>query len=36
MKPAQAHPPQASLLPWRAAQPAKAIHVLQVREAKAG
>ena len=28
-----AYPPQAPLLPWRAGQLAKAIHVLQIREA---
>jgi hypothetical protein len=31
-----AHPPQAPLRPWHAGQLAKAIHVLQIREANAG
>jgi hypothetical protein len=31
-----AHPAQTPLLPWRAGQLAKAIHVLQIREAKSG
>jgi hypothetical protein len=37
-RPAQdlADPPKLSLLPWRAGQLAKAIHVLQIREANAG